>query len=122
MLRIFVLVLPPPKIVLYSCGAAQACKPLWVIAADNFSVDKFTKTEMKSIDQLYQTAVDKEAERVLNLSVDSVLKVDDYGTVEATISGNKIIIGYWHHKLSDKLHRIIFQADRKVFLFLKKNI
>jgi len=75
---------------------------------------------MKSIDELYQAVVDKEAEKILKLSREDFLKVRDYGTIETSLNDKKIVIGVWHWKLNDGLHHIIFQADRRTFLFLYK--
>jgi len=75
---------------------------------------------MKLTDHSYQAAVDKEAEKMLGLSVGDFLAVGDYGTVETLINGRKKTIAYWHHKLNDNIHHIVFQADRKVLLFLYK--
>jgi hypothetical protein len=75
---------------------------------------------MKIIDQSYQTTVDKEAEKVLAASINDFIATNDYGTIEASINENKINIAYWHHKLSNDIHHIVFQADRKVFLFFHK--
>lgn len=75
---------------------------------------------MNTIDILYQNAVEKETERLLKLSVDDVLKIDNYGSIEKDIDGKKIMIGFWHYKFNDNLHHIFFQAERKVFLFLHK--
>ena len=75
---------------------------------------------MKQIDILYQSAVDREANRVLSLSIQDFLKVDDYGSIETSADGKKISIGFWHHKFNDSLHHIVFQADRRAFLFFYK--
>ena len=75
---------------------------------------------MKLIDQTYQTAVDKEAERILKLSVEDFLAIDDYGSIDGMINGDKTTIAYWHHKLDNNIHHVVFQADRKVFVFVNK--
>lgn len=75
---------------------------------------------MKPIDISYQNAVDNETEKVLKLSPSDFLKVEDYGNIETSIDDKKTSIGFWHHRFGDHLHHIVFQADRKAFLFLHK--
>lgn len=73
---------------------------------------------MKPIDKLYQAAVDKEAEKILKLSIEDFFKVEDYGTIETSIKDEIIEIGFWHWKLNDNLHHVVFMTNRRVFLFL----
>src|SRR5688572_6700770 len=75
---------------------------------------------MKRIDRSYQAAVDREAEKVLGLSIEDFLKFESYGSLETSIDNKKVSIGFWHHKLGDTIHHIVFEADRRAFLFLYK--
>lgn len=75
---------------------------------------------MKSVDLSYQNEVDKETEKVLKLPLHDFLKVKDYGTIETFSEGKQISIVFLHHRFSDSLHHIVFQAERKVLLFLSK--
>jgi len=75
---------------------------------------------MKPIDKSYQAAVDNEADKVFKLSIDELIMIEDYGSIEATIDGNEISICFWHYKLSDKLHHIVFVAARSVYLIFTK--
>ncbi len=75
---------------------------------------------MMPIDTLYQNAVDREANRVLSLSVQDFLKIDDYGSIETSIDDKNISIAFWHHKLNNNQHHIVFQVDRRAILFLNK--
>lgn len=75
---------------------------------------------MKLTGQSYQAVVDREADKILGASLNDFLAISDYGTIETEINENKITVAYWHHKLSNDIHHIVFQADRKVLLFLHK--
>jgi hypothetical protein len=75
---------------------------------------------MKPIDITYQAAVDKEADKILKMTAGEFLKIDDYGTIETTIDGKKITIGFWHHKYNDNLHHIVFKTSRRCYLILHK--
>ena len=75
---------------------------------------------MKSIDVSYQGAVDNEAEKAFELPIEQLIKTNDYGSIESIINGRKLSIGFWHYKLSDTLHHIIFQTDRRYFLIFHK--
>ena len=75
---------------------------------------------MKSIDITYQLAVDKEAEKTFQLTVDELLKIDDYGIIETTVGGKKFTIGFWHWKFNDKLHHIVYKTSRRCYLIFTK--
>jgi hypothetical protein len=75
---------------------------------------------MKQIDITYQTAVDREADKTFKLTIDELLKIDDYGTIQTSIDGKEITIGFWHYKLNDNLHHIVFKTSRRCYLILHK--
>lgn len=76
---------------------------------------------MKTIDILYQESVDREANRILELTINEVLKVNDYGRIETVINEHPISISYWHYKFNDNLHHIVFLNERRyLFIFTKK--
>jgi hypothetical protein len=75
---------------------------------------------MKSIDISYQESVNRETEKLFGLTVEELLKIEDYGSVKTTIDGKKKSIDFWHWKLSDNLHHMVFIAQRRAFLFFRK--
>jgi len=75
---------------------------------------------MNKTDILYQSIVDDEAEKFLFKSIDEFSHFSEYGTIQKTVDQKKVIVGFWHHKFGDNLHHIVFQAERKVFLFLHR--
>ncbi len=75
---------------------------------------------MKPIDKLFQEAVDKEADKIIMLSVADFLKIDDFGRIESATTENKIPIAWWHHKLDENLHHIVFQSERRYGLIFTK--
>lgn len=75
---------------------------------------------MALIDDLYQNAVDAETEKVLKLSVDEFLNIDNYGAIDVTINGEKKSIGWWHYKFEENLHHLHFVVQRRVCFFLYK--
>lgn len=75
---------------------------------------------MKPIDITYQTAVDREADKTINLTVDELLKIDDYGSIQGSVNGKEITIGFWHYKFSDNLHHIVYVTSRRCYLILHK--
>jgi hypothetical protein len=75
---------------------------------------------MKQIDKLYQESVDQETEKVLKLKIEEIFKIEDYGIIETTINGKKSSIGFWHWKLNDNLHHIVFINERRCYLIFHK--
>ena len=73
--------------------------------------------ELSAKDRLYQEAVDKEADKILQLTVDEFLKIADYGSIEAIINGKKVSMGWWHLKLSENLHHVVFGTNRTFLCF-----
>lgn len=78
---------------------------------------------LKAIDISYQESVDIEAEKLLGLTMEELLKIEDYGSVETIIDGEKKSIAFWHWRLNDNLHHIVFINQRRCYLiFYKKYI
>ena len=75
---------------------------------------------MKPIDISYQSVVDLEADKILKLSVEEFLKIDDYGTIETKVNEKKTSIRFWHYKLSENLRHIVFKASRRCYFILHK--
>ncbi len=71
-----------------------------------------------SKDQLYQNAVDREAEKLLTVSKEFLLNISDCGSFRSTIEDKEIHIAFWHWKFDNGSHHIVFIAQRNVFLFL----
>jgi len=75
---------------------------------------------MKPIDISYQIAVDIQADKILKLTREELLKIDDYGTIETSINEKKISIGFWHYKFNENFHHIVFQVSRRCYFILHK--
>jgi hypothetical protein len=78
---------------------------------------------MINLDVLYQQAVDQEAAKTLDLTVDDFLKIGDYGSIETTINGSQYSIGWWHYNVEGQFNHVVFIAERKLrFFFYRKYI
>ena len=75
---------------------------------------------MRSPDSIYQAAVDQEANKLLKLSMEEILRIEDYGTIQTTINNNPGSIAFWHWKLNGHLHHIIFITERRFCLIFHK--
>jgi hypothetical protein len=72
---------------------------------------------MNAIDNEYQNAVDNEANKLLKLTVEEFLKIEDYGSVNTIINGKQSSCGFWHYAFDDNLHHIFFAVQRSLCLF-----
>jgi len=76
---------------------------------------------MSKIDNQYQKIVDEEAKKLLELKLQELLEIPDYGTVTSSLGEKEVSIGFWHHEFSKEDHHIYFKTERRVFLFLYRS-
>lgn len=77
-------------------------------------------SKLNPIDFSYQASVDQEAEKLLKMTIEEVLRIEDYGSIQTTINGKLDSIGYWHWRLNDNLHHIVFIKERRCYLIFHK--
>jgi hypothetical protein len=78
------------------------------------------KLKMGKIDQLFQDAVDFEANKLLTCSENDITNTDDFGSIEIIIQDKKIDIGWWKYKIDEHHYHIVFKTFRKTFFYFHR--
>jgi hypothetical protein len=84
-------------------------------------LDKSGNIKINRLDQIFQDAVDFEVGKLYNSSINEVLNLADYGSIDSMTQRVKINIGWWKYKFDENLYHVLFKCSRKLFLGFYRN-